>query len=188
MNDSIRKRVRIIPILFLACLVLSIPLPVSAHKEGGGKPLKLEVNGNGDALITKQDSKCTRGGMTEKGCLKFKSNTWDIVKITLKRTKCSYSGGESRWKLDGVQLGDVDKRDKPADWANIASPLDARAVRDFNADNTGWIKNLTPDRTVKIKNRNASATPYSVWYRVRATCEGENPIYLDPRFENEGNP
>lgn len=177
---------------FLAVVLLAIvPLQAVAHGQGGGKKLKLEVSEDGLSLVPKTPSECkghkTRPDMDEYGCFRFAKGKWDIVRIELKRKLCSIGPRDFEWQLDRVQLAGVNSDEKP-EWGGR---IDAVAARDFNADpNDGEILMIdgAPSRTISFVNRNVSIDGYTVWYRVRATCDGKNPIYFDPRMDNEGNP
>jgi hypothetical protein len=177
------------------CLVLTLvlsPALAVAHGGGGGKPVNLEVNSAGDALETKTASGCTgkpnRPSFVEPGCVRFEAGLSDTV--TFKLTGNPNCDGSKKWKLDGVQLANVNGV-KPDPWPDVVTDLDARAVRDFNVNpNTGWVNLSATGSTIDVTNRNISATGYHVWYRVRAVCDetAVEPIYLDPRFDNEGTP
>jgi len=168
-----------------------VPASVFAHGQGGGKKLQLEVSSDGQSLVSKTRSNCkghpNRPDIDEDGCFRFEKGKWDIVRIELKRKVCSQGVDNFEWKLDRVHLAGVNEDQKPR-WEG---PLDAVAVRDFSADpNTGELTKLdgAPGRTISFINRNNSIDGYTVWYRVRATCNGRDEIYFDPRFDNEGNP
>lgn len=164
---------------------------VFAHGQGGGKKLKLEVSGDDLSLVPKTRSECkghrSRPDIEEDGCFRFEKGKWDTVRIELKRKLCYIGTRTFEWELDRVQLAGVNSDLKPV-WGG---KLDAVAARDFNADpNDGEIRMIdgAPSRTISFINRNNSIDGYTVWYRVRASCDGQNPIYFDPRFDNEGNP
>jgi hypothetical protein len=171
--------------------LVGFPAILFAHGNSGGKALQLEVNGDETALTTRHNSECVghpnRPDMPEKGCFRFAKGKWDNVRFRLDRKTCRDGGDQYLWELDRVELAGVNATAKPT----FGGRLDPVAVRDFNADPaTGqviYVENA-PARDISIKNRNAALEPYSVWYRVRATCNGKNPIYFDPRFDNEGNP
>lgn len=177
------------------CLVLALvlsPALAVAHEPGDGKPVKLQVGSTGDELVSTTPSGCTgkpnRPSFVEPGCVRFDEGLSDEVTFNL--TGNPTCGGGKKWELDGVQLANVNGA-KPDPWPDVVTDLDARAVRDFDVNpNTGWVNLATTGNMITVANRNISETGYYVWYRVRATCEDATvePIYLDPRFDNEGTP
>ncbi len=191
---------RVHPSLYAAafCIFLLVPVQVSAHEKGNAlHKVRLNVNTSDTALETNEPSGCmgkvSRPNMAEAGCVRFAEGLSDSVEFMLTPSKiCKPADSQSpvvHWSLDGVQLANVNGL-KPSSWPAINDSLDPRAIRDFETDpSTGWIIDIDgPGSSIKIENKNISATSYYVWYRVRASCEGTSvpSIYLDPRMDNEG--
>jgi len=170
--------------------------------------LKLEV-GNGGNLEIKTKSKCKSNSQypkyQEKGCVRAdKNDSLTVVfKLSGKTNKgqCTRNGNRYKYELSGIQLGGKNADDKPTldDWNNPPEPLDVVVQADFDVADpaTGWLNvGLEEDsrsghKNLRLEDSNSSLIGYSIWYRVRATCndpDNRHEIFYDPRIDNRGNP
>lgn len=175
--------------------LLPVSMAALAHDVtvAGGKPIVLKVEAGALRMVAPA-SEClghaSRPNFTEFGCLRFSKNTMDSVKFTLPPGGNADCDPGIKWELDGVQLGGMNQDSKPA-WSQIMPVSDAQLQLDFDVDpGTGWVSYTPVANGISIVNKNMTRYGYTVWYRVRASCPGKpmvNPIYFDPRMDNEGN-
>lgn len=187
--------------IFLYTVMIAVmPATGMAHNI---KPevIDLEVDSSG-ALVMKTPSKCPaeggsqgKAGFPEAGCVRAPKG--EALEVEFKLTgNLSIPGvcvSPEKYQLSGIQLGGKNST-KPtlAEWETPTSLLDAVVLADFVADPvTGWANFDTKQNgNIVLRNNNGSRYGYFIWYRVRATCSDPatpNPIYYDPRFDNEGN-
>lgn len=184
-----------------AMLFAVVPLAVLAHNT---KPevVDLEVDSAGK-LVMKSPSKCPavsgaqgKAGFPEAGCVRApKGEALEVeFKLTGNLSIPGVCASPAKYQLDGIQLGGKNSvKPSQAEWDSPSKLLDTEVLADFVADPVSGWANYTKkaNGNIVLTNNNGSKNGYFIWYRVRATCSDAatpNPIYYDPRFDNEGNP
>jgi hypothetical protein len=163
-------------VLLLAATVCFSPAARAAtHVE-----LDTSPQGNPTALeVVENDSQCAGEPID---CIEVPKGSWHNLFFDL--DKACQPGGP-KYKLSAFRLANADK-----EWPTAAKPLEAKILKDFNADpNTGYIiwnaDNDLKDSRIKLKDNNSDA--YEVFYEVTATeCNGTGEIKLDPAIRNGG--
>lgn len=188
--------------IFLCTGIIAIAPAVGMAHNVKPEVIDLEVNSSG-ALVMKSPSKCPpvsgaqgKAGFPEPGCVRAPKGEALEVEFKL-MGNLSIPGvcdSPAKYQLSGIQLGGKNST-KPtqSEWDNPTTLLDTVVLADFVADPvTGWANIETKTNgNIVLRNNNGSKYGYFIWYRVRATCSDPatpNPIYYDPRFDNEGNP
>ncbi len=159
------------------------------------KTMNLSVDGGNLVL---GPSQCVASGVGNPqrgpGCLRFLPG--EAGHIVFRLTGATGCAPGAQWQLDEIMLaekrGHGPKPNKPnaAQWANMNKNLDNVVTGDFDVDpNTGIVTATALGAGLRMANRNLQGVKgepsYSIFYRVRATCNG-NSIYSDPMIENEG--
>jgi len=179
-------------------IFLLVSTAVLSHDKHA-KTVNVQVNSTKTALET-MDKGCTghprRPDWDEAGCIRVSHDEVGDLQFRLTGDKVCDDAPTPKlnWVLDGLQLANKNQQ-KPAsnaEWDNPTTVLDQEVARDFKVDAwTGWVNLDIPPSGVDlaVTNRNLSEDGYVIWYRLRATCVGSStvdPIYLDPRIDNEG--
>ena len=187
----------ILVLMFFGFGVLAPGLAIAKKIE----TVKLEITDSG-VLEIKSDSKCpmktgrkSRPGFPEKGCVRAPEGEELEVLFTLSgKTSNDACKQPYKYGLNGIQLGGKNGlKPSTAQWDNPTVLLDAEVQADFVVDPvSGWANYTTnANGDLVLTDQNKSEGGYWIWYRVRATCnnsETPNPIYYDPRVDNEGDP
>ena len=104
--------------------------------------------------------------------------------ITFRLVNYRQCDSGAQWTLTEVELGGENSPVKPAteaDWGNLSNV----AASDFQADPNSGVASTSPSAGGGITMNDANTAEYSIWYRVKASCDGRE-IAFDPRIENDG--
>ncbi len=127
----------------------------------------------------------------ERGCVRFfKGESGDLTFRLVNDRICDDSTTPpKKWVLDEIRLANKDGL-KPtiSQWETPTYVLDPDVTGDFTVDTSNGVVTHTTNNDGSISISNNNQKNYYVWYRLRATCDGDagTAIYYDPRVDNEG--
>jgi hypothetical protein len=153
-------------ILFSVLGFYSVAQAVTINAKVNDDETKLEITTPGN---------CT-SGTNNNGCIKANGNTPAVFNLTGNR-KCS--NGDF-WVIDKVAIR---KTESGADGSGLETIPDLED--DFNVDLTTGVVDDENGGSGNYQVQNNNKGTYTVWYRVYATCGGDE-INSDPRMVNNG--
>lgn len=186
---------RIRPVVIGTCVATMLcASPVLAKKhpplDTRQETIKIKVNnpkgGNASLEVTnsKTDFGCKTANNPRKGCVVVPLNyASDMVFSLQGNPKCL---DDKEWELTGVDLAGYSEAGLvPKTAVKWGEAIDPKAASDFNADSkNGEVRIAVLNKnSIRVHDRNES--PYTIWYRVKASCNGKD-IYLDPEVKNKG--
>jgi hypothetical protein len=142
------------------------------------------ANASLEATNSKTEFGCKAANNPEKGCVTVELNyAADMVFRLQGNPKCL---DDKEWELTGVDLAGYSETGLiPKANVKWDEQINTKAANDFNANsNTGEV-HITVLNKSNIRIHNSNEYEYTIWYRVKASCNGKD-IYLDPEVKNRG--
>ncbi|NOR20520.1 MAG: hypothetical protein GQ538_10590 [Xanthomonadales bacterium] len=127
---------------------------------------------NGSKLVISTPGSCS-SGTNNPGCIKASGRNPINFNLVGNRT-CS-NGGTAQLTRVAIRMSE----------GSADGGLTAAAAADFVANQATGIVSTTGSSGNHLAIRNYNSQSYTVWYRIYATCNGEE-INSDPRVVNDG--
>jgi hypothetical protein len=127
----------------------------------------------------------------EKGCARFfRGESGNLTfRIVNERICDASTSPPAKWALDEIRLANKNGLEPTTgEWSEPTVKLDREVEADFDVDTSNGVVKHTDNNDGSLSMSNNNTGNYYVWYRLRATCNGDpaTAIYYDPRVDNEG--